>query len=247
MDLLSRRFTGLFVKAGNLHRPLRNDSLAREILSASVGLATPHLLERLDMPLAAVLYHAGGLAGRTRSAERLRGLLTEETGLSVTIEEFAGRWVEIPSSEQSRLPIRGQRGQYHALGVDAIAGARTWDPSARFLVRLGPLPWEAFRQLLPGSPLHQRIASLTRLQVGVEQQFALAPVLQGADAPTLRLGAMKDEGSGAGRLGWSSWLTTAVPRQRDLVDALLSAEAPRNLVTALAPSAGEALEPSAHE
>ena len=227
IDVLSRRFTGLYVKAGAKHRPSRNPQLAETVLAASVGLATPHLVDRLSLPLAAILYHAGGLATRTRSAERLRGMLAEETGAVIDIEEFAGGWIALPSSEQSRLPARGGEGQYHRLGVDTALGSLARDAAARFLIRLGPLSWRAFQELLPGSPLHRRLATLTRLHVGLEQQFAFVPVLRSGQVPPLRLarGNQRD-GDASGRLGWTSWLNLPVARQRDASDAVLGADPP---------------------
>jgi type VI secretion system protein ImpH len=223
LDTLSRRFTGLFVKAGSKYRPTRDPRSAERILAAAVGLGTPHLKEALQTPLEAILYHAGSLSSRSRSTERLRGMLSEETGTDVSIVEFAGGWIRLPVQEQSRLAARGQPGRYVQLGEDATIGSQVWDPSARFLARLGPLSLKAFEALLPGAPLHTRLVELTRLQIGMEQDFAFNPVLAASEVPPLRLGAL---GSGAARLGWTSWLTAAKPRKRDAADALLRSESP---------------------
>ena len=67
--------------------------------------------------------------------------------------------------------------------------------------------------------MHTRLVELTRLQIGMEQDFAFNPVLAASEVPPLRLGAL---GSGAARLGWTSWLTAAKPRKRDAADALRS-------------------------
>lgn len=222
LDLLARRFTALFVRAGAKYRPARDPKPAETVLSAAIGMGTPRLAERLATPLPALLYHAGALAARSRSAERLRGMLSEETGGPVRIVEFAGGWVRLPSSEQTRLSGRIGAGAHARLGEDAALGAQVWDPSARFLVRLGPLAFSAFEALLPGAPLHGRLVELTRLQVGLEPDFALNPVLAAAEVPPLVLARQ-----GGARLGWSSWLTAPQPRQSDAADALLRAEALR--------------------
>jgi type VI secretion system protein ImpH len=216
LDMLARRFTGLFVKAGAKYRPSRDPRPAEAVLSAAVGLGTPRLVEQAGAPLQALLYHAGALASRTRSAERLRGMLSEETGGPVRIVEFAGGWVRLPESEQTRLPGRGRAAAHVRLGVDAALGVQVWDPSARFLLQLGPLRLAEFMSLLPGAPLHARLVALTRLQVGLEQEFAFNPVLAAAEVPPLRLGAQ-----GGARLGWSSWLTAPRPRRTDAAEAIL--------------------------
>lgn len=214
LDMLARRFTGLFVKAGAKYRPARDPVPAERVLAAASGLGTPHLVARLATPLPALLFHAGALASRSRSAERLRGMLTEETGTPVQIVEFAGGWIRLPPGEQSRLASRTQPGLNCGLGVDAALGAQAWDASARFLLRLGPLTFAEFEALLPGAPLHRRLVELTRLQVGMEQDFALNPVLAAAEVPPLKLG-------GGARLGWTGWLTAPVPRKVDAAQAML--------------------------
>lgn len=218
LDLLARRFTGLYVKAGAKHRPTRNPRQAQDVLAAAVGLGTPHLASMLVSPLQAMLFHAGSLSSRGRSAERLRGMLSEETGSAVRIIEFAGGWMRLPAPEQTRLPAPGLRGQHLQLGVDAVSGLQVWDPSARFLVNMGPMSLPAFESLLPGAPLHTRLVELTRLQVGVEEDFAFNPVLEARAVPPLKLGAA---GVGSARLGWTSWLTSPRPRTQPASDAVL--------------------------
>lgn len=225
VDMLARRFTGLFVKAGAKYRPARNPVPAETVLAAAAGLGTPHLVQRLATPLPALLYHAGALASRSRSAERLRGLLSEETGTPVRIVEFAGGWIRLPASEQSRLPGRVRVNGAGRLGIDVAVGAQVWDPSARFLVQLGPLTLREFEALLPGAPLHGRLVELTRLQVGLEQDFAFNPILAAAAVPPLRLGG--PVGGGGARLGWTSWLTRPAPRRADASEAMLRATAPQ--------------------
>lgn len=219
LDLNASRFTGLFVKAGEKYRPTRAPAPAERALAAVVGLAlaavvglaTPHQAGRLGLPLETLLFHAGNLAARSRSAARLQAMLEEETGFTVHIEEFAGGWLRLPKTEQTRLAGggrgRGATGQHAALGQGAVAGAETWDSQARFTIRLGPVALAEFEALLPGTPRHGRILSLARLFTGLDTDFAINPVLAAAAIPPLALGQ--------GRLGWSSWLTTPRPRRRD--------------------------------
>jgi type VI secretion system protein ImpH len=224
VELLSRRFVGLFVKAGAKYRPTRDPVPTGRALAAAVGLGSPHLAPALATPLPAVLYHAGALANRTASAERLRGMLSDETETDVEIVEFAGGWNRLPQSEQSRLDALGRPGQYNRLGMDATIGSQVWDPSARILIRLGPLSHSEFKKLLPGSDLHRRIVELTRLKIGLEQDFAINPWLAASEVPGLQLVAGPD---GAARLGWISWLTSPRPRERDASDALIRPGASR--------------------
>jgi type VI secretion system protein ImpH len=215
LEMLARRFTGLWVKAGAKVRPARDPSRADTALAAAIGMATPGLDGRLATPLAGLLYHAGHLANRTRSAERLAALLEEETGRPVEIMEFAGGWQRLPATERSRLG-----GAYARLGVDAAAGSQVWDPAARFIIRIGPLDAIAFAELLPGGTMFRRICDLTRLHVGPETDFAVNPVLAAAAVPPLRLGA-----AGGARLGRTGWICASRPRMRDAADAMLRPDA----------------------
>lgn len=221
LDLLSRRFTGLYAKAGAKYRPTRNPRHAEQVLSAAVGLGTPSVGALLASPLEALLFHAGALSARSRSAERLRGMLSEETGTDVRIVEFAGGWVRLPPSEQSRVAAPGFGSQHARLGVDVAAGLQVWEPAARFLINLGPLSLSEFQSLLPGAPLHTRLVELVRLQVGLEEDFAFNPVLAAGEVPALKLGA---PGTGSSQLGWTSWLTAPRPRSKPAGEAMLRAQ-----------------------
>jgi type VI secretion system protein ImpH len=210
LDMLARRFTGMWVRAGAKYRPMRDPKPAETGLDALIGMGTPGLAGRLTVPAPSLRYHAGHLAARTRSAERLRALLAEETGAEVEIVEFAGGWLRLPPSEQSRM------GRAHGrLGVDAAIGAQVWDPQARFIIRLGPLDAERFAELLPGRPLFERLCGLTRLFVGPEQDFVLNPILAASAVPATRLG------EGGGRLGLTSWMGQPKPRKAPAGDAYL--------------------------
>ena len=213
LDMLSRRMVGLYAKAGAKYRPPRNPEPTGRALSAAIGMGTPGLDGRMRVPAEDLLFHAGNLAARTRSAERLRAMLEAETGRSVEIEEFAGGFIRLPESEQTRLPRGRGPAQHAALGVSATAGALVWDPQARFIVRFGPLTRAEFEALLPGTPAWLRVTQLTRLFVGPDTAFAVNLVLRKDEVPAAAAG-------GGARLGWSTWSGTSRPRRHDARDAL---------------------------
>jgi type VI secretion system protein ImpH len=212
VDMLGGRFTGLYVLAGAKYRPTIDPAPAERVLAAAAGLETAHLLDRARVEHEVALYHAGHLASRSRSAARLAAMLEEETGSDVQLEEFAGRWVRLPPSERTRLAGGGRgavaEGQHARLGEGALLGAQSWDAQARFVVRIGPLDRRRFEMLLPGQALHARVAALTRLFVGLDTGFVIAPTLERRGIGRLALGAGSVDavGDGPGRLGWSSWL-----------------------------------------
>jgi type VI secretion system protein ImpH len=203
-DLVGGRFIGLYVMAGGKYRPAQDPAPTERALAAAAGLGTPGLLARAGVPAATVLYHAGHLASRSRSAVRLAALLAEETGMTVAITEFTGGWQLVPPAERTRLGDRLSGGQHAQLGQGAMLGRQTFDAQGRFDLRFGPLDRAGFAALLPGRGLHARVAALTRLAIGLDTGFVLNPVLRAAEIPAARLGEAA--------LGWDSWLAT--PRRR---------------------------------
>lgn len=212
MDMLASRFTGLHVLAGARYRPTADPAAAERVLAAAMGLETAGLMGRAGVPRDAALYHAGHLSARGRSGTRLAAMLEEEAGAPVRLEEFAGRWVRLPPAERTRLAGGGRgaasEGQHARLGEGALLGAESWDAQARFVVRIGPVDARRFAMLLPGRPLHDRIVALTRLFVGPDTGFAVAPVLEARAIGPMPLG------TGGGRLGWTSWLSLPGARVR---------------------------------
>ncbi len=211
---------GLYPKAGAKYRPTRNPEPAARTLAATIGMGTPRLDGRMGVPLEQLLFHAGNLASRTRSAERLRAMLEAETGRPVEIREFAGGYIRLPESEQTRMPRGRDAPQHCALGVSTTAGSQVWDAQARFIIRFGPLTRAEFDTLLPGTPGWLRVTQLARLFVGPDTAFAVNLVLRAADVPESQAG-------GGARLGWSTWTGASRPRKTDATDALFE---PREVV-----------------
>jgi type VI secretion system protein ImpH len=156
----------------------------------------------------ALLYYAGFFVQRPRGATNLRMLLADYFRLPVEVRQFQGQWLSVPEASQTRL------GEMGTLGVDSIAGARVWDVQSRFRLRLGPLTYAQFEDLLPDpAPLALRktfflVAQLARLYAGAEYDFDVQLVLAPPEVPEAHLA----DGPGAGpRLGWNLWLISETP------------------------------------
>jgi type VI secretion system protein ImpH len=168
----------------------------------------------------ALLYFAGFFAQRPRNATNLRSLLADYFRVGVVIEQFRGHWLAIPEDAQSRL------GEFGTLGVNAVAGERTWDVQSRFRVRLGPLKFTQFEELLPDpEPVSGRktfflVAQLARVFVGSELDFDIQLVLAAPEVPEARLG---DQPGAGPRLGWTVWLISGPP-PKDADDAVFEGE-----------------------
>ncbi len=254
LDLFNHRLLSLFYGAWEKYRftigyehgqELEQQAFTLTVLSL-FGLGTRRLRQRLqvrsslpvtpayieaplDPPLAriddlALLFHAGLLAQRPANPTNLRILLENQFGVPVCVEPFHGRWQELDRSLQTALGGQAQ------LGVNAIAGSHVWDVQGQFRLRIGPLNYEQFLELLPDhSPNCERktfflLTHLSVLFVGVHLAFDVQLVLAAHAVPEAQL---TDAGVGP-RLGWNLWLITASPAQ-DADDPVF----PGNVVTVL--------------
>lgn len=223
LDLFSHRMIALFARAGIKYRLARNADFAPPgedpvsyALLAFTGHGTPHLAERFLPGAAALAHYAGLLSAYPRSADRLAVLLSDWLGRRVEVEQFAGAWLNLPASQQSRLGRGRQAGQYSQLGVEAAIGVRSWDTQGRFLLKVGPLNRDEFSRLLPDALGLKRLVALARAYAGPGFGFAVNLRLAGGEVPPLRL-------DGGTRLGWDGWMTGRDP-SRDAVDATFDAD-----------------------
>jgi type VI secretion system protein ImpH len=230
LDIFTHRLVSLFYRAWEKYRfPLHYERAALEgdlddrfaaLLYDLFGMGTEGLLGRLAVDDRVLLYYAGLLSQRRRSARSLAQLLSDHFGVPVRVTQFVGQWLHIPERSRTRI---GRRGVNHQLGGSAVAGRRFWDQQASFRVRIGPLRLSDYADFLPTGRLFHPLVQLTRYFVGQPFDFDLQLVLTAAEVPRSRLG---DKGDGAPRLGWSSWLKTA-PFVRDADDASFTGELTR--------------------
>lgn len=209
-DLFHHRLILLFYRAWadaqatvNLDRP-KDDAFTRYVASL-VAYGQESLRERDAVPDHARWNHAGHLVRQTRNAEGLSRILANFFGVPVTVEEFSGRWLELPPEQRTRLgALSGAQ-----LGLDAVAGNAVWDRQHRFRLRVGPMSRQAYDKLLPPGADHRALLDWVRTYIGIEFAWDVQLVLRAEDVPDARL----DRGS---RLGWSTWMGARTqPRDRD--------------------------------
>ena len=255
LDLFNHRFISLFYRAWEKYRfhlqYERGEAFRTEPdsftlgLRSLMGLGTPRLANRLgvrsvaaatrvaewgdakdELPALAriddlaLLHYAGFFAQRPQNATNLRALLADYFRLPVEVQQFRGQSLAIPESGQTRL------GEFGVLGLDAVAGERVWDVQSRFRVRIGPLNYSQFEDLLPDlEPQPRRktfflVAQLARLFAGSEFDFDIQLVLSAKEVPEAQL----TDGEGAGpRLGWTVWLISG-EAAHDAEEAVFDAE-----------------------
>lgn len=172
-------------------------------LGSLFGMGTPHMRYRDAVADAAKLHFAGRLSMATRGPEGLRAILSTYLGVDVEIEEFAGRWVELPQTD--RCELGGPRASLGTLsGNGAVAGTKVWDAQGAFKIRLGPMNLSRYRTLLPGSLSAKRLDAWIRNYLGDEFYWEVSLILKAGEVPRTQMG-----GQHGARLGWTSWITTS--------------------------------------
>jgi type VI secretion system protein ImpH len=203
LDIFNHRLVSLLYRARKKYRPAMDPKApdrgrVASVLYSFLGLATPHLLGRMEMRDRALLPYAGLIVDRSRSTPGLIRLLEDYFGVPVDIVQFAGRWDVIEDDDVTRI---GDSGQNQILGRGAVLGRRLWSDDSSFEVVLGTLTFDQFLSFLPNGRAHRALIAAVQFYVRDELGFTIRLTLAAAEVPALCLGAA--EGA---YLGWTSWL-----------------------------------------
>ncbi|MFO0948998.1 MAG: type VI secretion system baseplate subunit TssG [Planctomycetota bacterium] len=218
LDLFNHRVISLFTAAWEKYRfPLTyerrayspgidREDLFMQALHSYVGMGTDALRGRLEVDDESFLFYAGFFSHFPRSALPLESILSEYFSLPVQIEQFQGQWLYLNDEDLSRIPSRGlPLGVNAILGVNLIAGRRTWDVQSKFRIRIGPVSYSHFQKMMPIGDMLRPLCQLVRMYVGLELDFDVQPVLKASEVPWFRLDSKSTPGP---RLGWNTWSRT---------------------------------------
>ena len=215
LDLFNHRMIALFYRAwAHNQQALGLDRGGRDkfatYVGSFIGIGVESLMRRDAVGDVAKLHYAGRLLGQTKNAEGLVAILSDYFRVPVDLEQFVGQWVKVPEESLCRL---GESPETGTLGSTAIVGSRVWDVQQKFRLRFGPLSYADYERMLPGGSSLKRLVAWVRSYVGDEFDWDVQLVLKKAEVPALKLGQ-------GGRLGWSTWLHAAPPKQ-DVGDLVL--------------------------
>lgn len=199
-------------------------------LEALMGiLSLPTRLRHGLVPHARVL-----TSGASNSMAVLEQVLGDRLGTRVEGESLLGDWLPLPPELRTHI---GASGRNQQLGQGTVLGTRAWDQQARFALRIGPLPWKQFVQMLPGGTSFGAALTHTRLVAPSRLTFDFVLRMEATQVPELRLrsrrkkkhGLPRKEGAPAPvrgpnqgpRLGWTSWLYP-IPSSLDTVEVRIS-------------------------
>lgn len=222
LSFFYRAWEKYFLPAGfeNATRGDRPESdLIRESLLSLVGRGTSQVRNRLEATDDACIYYGGQFVDRP-TAESLCAMVTDYLQLPAKVLSLFGQWLVLPIPERSRL---GVADGHCRMGIDTIVGGRTWDPSSKFRIQIGPVTWDQFEGLMPTGDTLVRICQFIRSYVGMEFDFDLQVILLADEIPRCELPSQSKlggEGKPGGdrtssvvkpHLGWNTWLCSKPP------------------------------------
>jgi type VI secretion system protein ImpH len=205
LDLFNHRMISLFYQAWEKYRFFvsyergERDLFSHHVL-ALLGLDTPGLEDRQDVPDDSLLFYSGLMGAHGRSAIGLEQLLSDYFGAAVEVEQFVGAWYPVETDSQCSLSETGSFSEQ--LGFGAVLGDQIWDQQSRIRIRMGPLPLPQYKDFLPGGLAHRRVKALAAFYMGREYDVELQLVLKREDVPQFELSA----GETGPQLGWTSWV-----------------------------------------
>jgi len=151
--------------------------------------------------------YAAAVQHRPVSAAWLQRLLADYFRVPVCIEQFVGKWYDVPASQMTQL------GRVNAtLGETALAGGRVWQRDLRIRLWIGPLQRSEFRDFFPGRSHTRALEKMLALLAGITCEYEVRLVLAKEAVRSVTL----DDAHGS-HLGWDSFIATA-PALRDRSD-----------------------------
>ena len=208
MDIFLHRAVVLFYQAWRKHRLAiqyetdRRNRFLPLVLSVA-GIGHKALRDRLHAREGGVAddtlaYFAGALQQRPLSASTIQRVLARYFDVTVTLEQFIGRWFTLPVENQTRLGLANAQ-----LGQGAVASERVWQRDLRLRLTIGPMPQRKFRRFLPGGPAALALRELLTFFTGTSLEYEVRLALQASDVVPAQLG-----NSTGPLLGWDSFLVT---------------------------------------
>jgi type VI secretion system protein ImpH len=213
-DIFHHRMIALFYRAWAVNQPTVSfDRYARDaaadtfgfFLASVIGLGGDNHRNRDALPDIAKLHFAGRLAHQTRPPEGLAAAIGAYFGVPCDLDEFRGRWIDLPKANHMRL---GESPSTGALGQTSIVGSRLCK----------------YMRFLPGTRTFARVVAWARNYVGYQFDWDIQIILRKEEVPGTRLGTPLG-GTPPALLGWTTWTKSgpAKPMDRDRGDLVLRA------------------------
>lgn len=222
LEVFNHRIISLFYRAWEKYRfyvsyERGEADRMTPILRSLVGLGTKGLEDRQQVADESLLFYAGILGQRPRSATALKQVLSDFFGLPVEVEQFVGKWISLDQRDQTEF--KDAERITEQLGRGAVVGDEVWDTQSTIRIKLGPLSREQYLDFLPRpeSRAHEVLNSILKFYCGEEIDFEVQLVLKREDTERIEFAADVNPNL---MLGWTTWIKNA-PLGRDPDDAVL--------------------------
>ncbi|WPG37505.1 type VI secretion system baseplate subunit TssG [Variovorax sp. EBFNA2] len=208
LDVFSNRAAALFYAAWRKYRlPLHCEhERSRAYLPVLLSMAGLEHTAQRD-PLTdgtgtvfdeTVAGYAAAVRHRPMSAAYLQRVLSDYFRSHIRIEQFLGKWYDMPVQQRSKL---GEGNV--SLGQNAMAGERIWQRDLRIRLWIGPLKRSALREFFPGRAHAKALEKMLALLAGVTCEYEVRLILAREEVAAVQL-----SDSGGSHLGWDSFITT---------------------------------------
>ena len=226
LDMFNNRFVQLFYRAWADARPIvqhdrPDDDRFLAYLGSTIGIGSPIYrdLDRIDDRLK--LLYGGLMSPKTKSAARLKALITGVFDVKVEIDQCVGTWLHLDKDDQLKLGGFGPGGAGQ-LGADTIVGSKVYSVSDKIRIRIFTSTLEEYRKFLPPTrvkpnPWTEKLFDLIDFYLGLEIEYEIELALPKRCASSVRMDA-----TNSATLGHIGWLKPAVSGSGD--DAAPEAE-----------------------
>ena len=208
LDLFNHRAISLFYQAWEKYRFTvayergELDRFSHHLLDL-IGLGTSCLQDRQSVEDDSLIFYAGLLGQRPRSAKALEQILSDYFEVPIEIEQFLGTWYKLDSDTQCCMDDGDTSSEQ--LGFGAVVGDEVWDQHSRGRIKIGPLTLGQYLDFLPNGTAFEPLRAITRFFSNDEIDFEAQLILRRDDVPRCEVGA---EGEASPLLGWVSWAKT---------------------------------------
>ncbi|MGX1497263.1 type VI secretion system protein ImpH [Labrenzia sp. MBR-25] len=209
LDIFNNRFVQLFYRAWADARPIvqhdrPDDDRFLAYLGSAIGIGTPIYrdLDRIDDRLK--LLYAGLMSPKTKSASRLKALITGVFDVKVEIDQCVGTWLHLDRDDQLKLGGFGPGGG-GKLGADTIVGSKVYSVSDKIRIRIFTRTLEEYRKFLPPTrvkpnPWTEKLFDLIDFYLGLEVEYEIELALPKRCASAVRMDATNS--ATLGHIGW---------------------------------------------
>lgn len=222
LDIFNHRLISLFYRAWEKYRffvryERREPDSLSPLLMSFVGLGTKGLSARQEVADESLMFYAGLLGQRPRSALALKQLLADYFDVPVEVEQFVGKWV--PLAKRDQTEFKDAERVTEQLGYGAVVGDEVWDTQSTVRVKLGPLNHGRYLDFLPRSESrgYAILNSILKFYCGTEIDFEVQLILDRNEARGVKLSSDEDSNL---LLGWTTWIKNA-PLDHDPAEAVL--------------------------